>query len=547
MTMAVGFLSLPTELICHILILLNPRDIDSCAMTCNIFWLAVRNSVYIQCKLEIYAQSLISTGTATTNPTGVSRKILCSLKKLASLWRSDFHATTTFETVVTTAATWERTLPIQDVKCGLWWTHSLGENKFYIQGCDPNPTLSRAWSIGDVEGHLTTFDPLQDLIVVCSEHDYYVDVTNANQDYHVCWVEFRLASSQRPHPSAACTSLECKHTFDAPGCYRAALLPPVIRGDRVFILYYIENTADDCHPEPASGMFIQVIDWRKGYMNRHFLCQLDICEFDLFYLVDEQKLVVIGPEGSIYLYTLQGLDGSPQCRIIYHLPKIFHLSLYRSQVRIHGHPSLHGKAARPGLMLSYVPSLESQIMVLEFLPEAEKAILVIDMAIFSDMALRPDMVVDIPWSDWGPQYASYFPHHESFHIIVFGSKMAYALPQDHIPNPGQRLEGLSSEGYFYVHIWDFNKRVIARSECVNDPDSPDLRICKPGRMIDSFGEDIVSNRAYIATVCRTPFPTAGSRIFLEQDRLTVTWARQHEISIQVISPIQIEVGLDLTE
>ncbi|KAG2107065.1 uncharacterized protein F5147DRAFT_220932 [Suillus discolor] len=526
MTMAVGFLSLPTELICHILILLNPRDISRCAMTCNILWLVVRNSVYIQYKLEIYAQGLTSTGAATMNSTGVSKKTLCSLKKLASLWQSDFHASTTFETVVTTVATWERMLPaIQDVKCGLWWSHSLDEDKFYIQGCGTNPTLSRTWSIGDVEGFFT-FDPLQDLMVVRSEPDDVVTVTDAKQDYHVCWVEFLLASSQCPHPSAACTSLECKHTFDsdAPGYYRAILSPPVICGDHVFILYHIEDTGDRRHPKPVSGMFIQVIDWRKGYVNRHFLCQLHLCELDLFYPVDEQKFVIIGPE-SIYLYTLQGLDGPPQCRIIYHLPKILHLSLNDSEIIVHGHPSLHGKAAHPGLMPSYVPSLESQIMVLEFLSEAGDAILVIDMAIFSDTALRSDMLVEIPWSYWGPQYAYYFPHHESYDISVFGSKMAYALPQDHIRDPGQTLEGLSSEGYFYVHIWDFNKRVIPRSESVNDPDSPDLRICKPGQMIDSFGEDIFSNRAYIAMVCRTPFPTAGSSIFLEQYRLTVTRVR----------------------
>ncbi|KAG1881984.1 hypothetical protein C8R48DRAFT_682971, partial [Suillus tomentosus] len=298
---------------------------------------------------------------------------------------------------------------------------------------------------------------------------------------------------------------------------------PVICGDHVFILYHIDVT-DCCHSEPVSGMFLQVINWRKGYVNRHFLCHLDICKLDLFYPVDEQKFVIIGPD-SIYLYTLQGLNGSPQCRIIYHFSKILHLSLHNSRIRVHGQPSLHGKAARPGLMPSHVPSLESQIMVLEspFKAGKPKAILVIDMAIFSDMALHSDMLVEIPWSDWGPQYACYFPHHESHHISVFGSKMAYALPQDHIPNPGQRLKGLSSEGYFYVHIWDFNKRVIARSESVNDTDSPDLRICKPGQMIDLFGEDIFSNRAYIATVCHTPFPTAGSSIFLEQDRLTVTW------------------------
>jgi len=161
-------------------------------------------------------------------------------------------------------------------------------------------------------------------------------------------------------------------------------------------------------------------------------------------------------------------------------------------------------------------------MVLEFFPTT---ILVIDMAIFSDMALHSDMPVEIPWSEWGPRHTYCFPHHPSYRISVFGSKMAYALPQDRVPDPGQRLVGLSTEGYFYVHIWDFNKRVIARSESVNDPDSPDLFICKPGRMTDSFGDDIFSNHAYTATVCRTPFPTRGSRLFLELDRLTLTWVR----------------------
>ncbi|KAG2153546.1 uncharacterized protein EDB93DRAFT_1135396 [Suillus bovinus] len=193
------------------------------------------------------------------------------------------------------------------------------------------------------------------------------------------------------------------------------------------------------------------------------------------------------------------------------------------QVIIHGHPSFRGKAARPGLVPSYVPSLESQIMVLQYLSKARNAILVIDMAIFSNMALHSDMPVKIPYYRYG--------------ISVFGSKMAYALPQDYIPDPGQRLKRLATEGHFYVHIWDFNKRVLARSD-INDPDSPDLRICK-SQMTDSFGKDIFSSRAFIATVCRTPFPTGDSCIFLEQDRLTVTWARDYEISIQVISPVPI--------
>ncbi|KAG2136518.1 uncharacterized protein EDB93DRAFT_1168998, partial [Suillus bovinus] len=208
------------------------------------------------------------------------------------------------------------------------------------------------------------------------------------------------------------------------------------------------------------------------------------------------------------------------------------------EVIIHGHPSFFGKAARPGLMPSYVPSLEVQIMVLQFLSEARNAILVIDMAIFSDMALHSDMPAEIPWSDWGPQHTHYFRRHKSYRISMFGSKMAYALPQDYIPDPGQTLKGLATEGYFYVHIWDFNKRVFVRSD-INDPDPPDLRICKSEQVTDSFGKDIFSTCAFIATVCRTPFLTDCPCIFLEQDRLTVTWGQDHEINIQVTSPVPI--------
>ncbi|KAG1886252.1 hypothetical protein F4604DRAFT_1951606 [Suillus subluteus] len=515
MTMAVGFLSLPTELICHILILLNPRDISRCAMTCNTFCAVVRNSVGIQYKLELYTQGLISTETGAMHSNGISGKMLV------------------------TAAT--PPIPFQFVKCGLWWTDpglTLELDTFYIQDCKTDPKLSQAWSTNDLFPQhwppgCVAFDPLQDLMVVFSEPDC-VTVTDAEQDHCIFLVEFRLASSQRPHPNAVCASLECKHTFGAPGYYRAGFTKsPIICGDRVFVFYYTYDT-DDGADDLMSGIFIQVINWRKGYANS---------PGNLYHPVDGQKIVVVSYKGFIYLYTLQELDGAPQRRITYHLPKSCHDSSL-IDILIHLHPSFHGKAARSELMPSYVPSLESQIMILEFLSFTRDAILVVDMAIFSDMALYSDMPVNVPWSDWGPQHVYYFPHDRNSRISVFGSKMAYALPQDRVPDPGQRLEGPSTESYFYVHIWDFNKRVTARLESINDPDSPDFFICKPARMTDS-GE-IFSNHAYTATVCRTPFPMRDSRMFLELDRLTLTWARDGEISIKVISPVQTEeksVGL----
>ncbi|KAG2337776.1 hypothetical protein BDR05DRAFT_1001339 [Suillus weaverae] len=124
--------------------------------------------------------------------------------------------------------------------------------------------------------------------------------------------------------------------------------------------------------------------------------------------------------------------------------------------------------------------------------------------------------------------------------------MAYALPRYRTPEPGQRLGGLPIDGYFYVHIWDFNKRAIDRSENTYNPNSPDFLIRKSGRLVGScYDGEIISNHPYTATVCRTPFSTRGfDTIFLEQDWLTFTMARL----IQVLSPVQTEVRLvDLTD
>jgi hypothetical protein len=168
--------------------------------------------------------------------------------------------------------------------------------------------------------------------------------------------------------------------------------------------------------------------------------------------------------------------------------------------------------------------LESQIMVLEVLDQERSIIFVIDMVIFSERVVRSETSVKIPWSDWGPQYTCCFPHHPTHRISVFGSRMAYALPVDYTPEPGQRVKRY--QNHFYVHIWDFNKRVITREKNVHDFSSPGPLIRKPGLIAQSscFVEDLITHLPYTTAVCRTPFKMSGfNMLFLEQDRFTLTW------------------------
>ncbi|KAG0696551.1 hypothetical protein DFH29DRAFT_195343 [Suillus ampliporus] len=541
--MVVGLLSLPTELICHILLHLTPRDLSRCATTCKTIGDVAQNSVDIQYQLELYAQGF--TEPHTLDCRDVSRK-MCSLKKLTSLWRSDFHLNTVCEEIA----------PVvnghltQSVKCGTWWI--WGQDDLLIRDFKTTTKLSHTsprldWSSQYQNWWLMSvvIDPLQDLVVAVSlpRSTHVTDTVR-----YVFSVDFRLASSQLPHPDSACAFLECDESGAADSKVVHLVGMPAICGDRVVVLYYLAMFGS----HEASNMSIQVIDWRKGHVTRHPLGERGGVQAT-FHLVDEQTIVV-GSEDRMVLYTLQGFDGSPQRRITYLLPnlKTGHDSWVPIQSStssynvVYATPSFRGAAARADLLPSYVPFLESQIMVLEILPTSWPVIIVIDMVIFSEKVIISETPVEIPWSDWGPKYTWCFPHHPSHRISVFGSKMAYALPRDHIPEPGQRVEALSHRNDFYVHIWDFNKRFIARSKNMRDPDSPDLVIRKPGRLAQScFDEDMISDNPYIATVCPEPFSTRFfDKFFLEQDRLTLTWLPDSAVHIRVVSPVQMEAGSD---
>ncbi|KAG2032136.1 hypothetical protein BDR03DRAFT_63270 [Suillus americanus] len=257
-TMAnVGFLSLPAELICYILFLLTPRDLCRCAIaTCKIFRDAAQDSVQIQHKLELFAQGF--TEIITRDSIDFVKKN-SSLKKSAFMSRSDFHVNTVFQEAVPTphAATQET----QFMKCGLWWMSR--DDDLLIHECSTNAT--RTWpnhSLSPMPQHdlvSVIVDPLQDLVVTISL-PHSIDVHHSVQAHHIFWLEIRTLSSEAPHPDSACTSLDCRHHFNARGIQHVVFMKePAICGDRIVVPYC--TSTDDIW---TKLMFIQVVDWRKG-------------------------------------------------------------------------------------------------------------------------------------------------------------------------------------------------------------------------------------------------------------------------------------------
>ncbi|OAX38820.1 hypothetical protein K503DRAFT_856435 [Rhizopogon vinicolor AM-OR11-026] len=490
----------------------------------------------MQYKLELYAQGF--TDTATLDSIDVYRKMHL-LEKLASLWRSDFRAKTVSE-----AVDGPYSGRLQSAK---WWMWNCS---LFIRHCNSVTNVERSWpwltqSFSPQQLLLMRLsivvDPLQDLVGSVFA-TYQLTVTDVRQEYQVFVVEFRLALSQLPHPDSACSSLNCTHAFDEPGGYIVHVRRTEICGDRVVVVYQVDSESSD-----AQDLFIQVIDWRKGHAKHYPLCFPFEPDRAIFRLLDEQTMIGVGEDGQLALYTLRELDGSPQHRVTYLLPNLaFHRHL--PSYMIHATPSFYCTTTRPDLLPRYVPSLKSRIVVLEVLSHSWPVILVIDTVIFSEQAIHSEVPLEIPWSDWGPQYTQCFPHYlyRCNQISVFGSKMAYALPRDCTPEPGESLAGFWIDHvHFYVHIWDFNKRLIARVENTYDRgSSPSLSLIRtPGRIARScFVEDITSNQPYIATVCRTPFTARRfERLFLQQDRFILSWDGPDLPGIQVIYPV---VGAD---
>ncbi|OJA18935.1 hypothetical protein AZE42_11914 [Rhizopogon vesiculosus] len=145
--------------------------------------------------------------------------------------------------------------------------------------------------------------------------------------------------------------------------------------------------------------------------------------------------------------------------------------------------------ALPDLTSSYVPSLESQIVVLSVY-SYEFPLFFVMNTIILEKAIHSDTPVEVPWSDWGSQRACYFPLHSSYAFDIFGSKLTVRRT----PERGEGPKGLllSTES----HVCDFNKQVIPRAENSYDCSSANSIIHKPGRLAHSSSDsdgDIISN------------------------------------------------------
>jgi hypothetical protein len=173
--------------------------------------------------------------------------------------RSDFHVNTVFQEAVPGPA-FASNEEKQSMKCGIWWMS--GDGDLFTQECNTNTT--RTWpnlSLSPMPQHELApviIDPLQDLLVTIS-FPPFIDVQNVVQAHHVFWLEIRMLSSQALHPDSACTSLDCRHHFDACDFYDIVIMEdPKICGDRIVVPYCIRKNGE------WKPMSIQVVDWRKG-------------------------------------------------------------------------------------------------------------------------------------------------------------------------------------------------------------------------------------------------------------------------------------------
>lgn len=98
-----------------------------------------------------------------------------------------------------------------------------------------------------------TVDILQDLVDMVASPEFVFAIDVEQDHYYIFWVEFRSASSQRPHPV---------HTFDAPDDHLVSVVGQLeVYDDSVFVYRCVGNTGDIASRTTS----IQVIDRRKGH------------------------------------------------------------------------------------------------------------------------------------------------------------------------------------------------------------------------------------------------------------------------------------------
>ena len=213
--------------------------------------------------LEVYAQGFIELETDASCAVDIIPK-MCSLKKLASLWQSDFLAKPVFEEVLVGPEVHrDYSLGTQYVKCGVWWMWERGS--FFVREFNANLEPSQIWPAYDhpmFDSERCVIDPLQNLIISvsrASETSFFVINPGRDRTIFLVNIQLVVSTSLSKHASSiiGVQRLECTHIFDESRTYSVFIVDqPAICGERIVVLYYIDETQE---------LFIQVIDWKKGH------------------------------------------------------------------------------------------------------------------------------------------------------------------------------------------------------------------------------------------------------------------------------------------
>ncbi|KAH7928596.1 hypothetical protein BV22DRAFT_1110357 [Leucogyrophana mollusca] len=424
-------LSLPLELLCHILGELDAYDLVSIRMICKVLKEAIDGSEALQYILDLrYYQTIAVDSTEKELPVAARRT---QLKQREAAWHKLQYRSRCDLPLPAMG-------PIYEFVDGIYGNYVQGKIHFVQLPSIEQPKAGSSWTHLAFEWNLVdiTFSPPQDLLAIVA--------IAADGQEHPYDIHLRTLSSNEPHPLAAVTVLQALDRDHVAPVISEPGGPVKIQvvGD------YIGLLCRDIMVEGDSvGAYLQVWDWKSknGYQ---FILQFQDGADDFSFLSDDTFLLLT-VDGGIELHSFQDLRQPPQVTGRYALPGLMKDWVY-SYAFMSGNPTpgstfpfFDGAPYRPPQI--FHPRMEDQLLVFFVAVSRESneadthsfVFFIHRSTLFNLQKIvhqhNPDLDVTkapVPWPAWGPNYTRWFTQRETtdWQHSIYGHRTIETINDD---------------------------------------------------------------------------------------------------------------------
>ncbi|KAG1720375.1 hypothetical protein EDB19DRAFT_574862 [Suillus lakei] len=446
-------LSLPEELMSHILSFLPWRDILRCTALCKALCQTYMSSSELQYITELGGQQLLP---VPNGHISVSERLQLLRDKAQAWFKFDIHS---FETISIPVQFHTRTEVSIVNGHACFWKPTMDSGKIF--SIPPRPlqqTIERDFSPellcsvpkqkqSDFDVLNVLMDPVQNLLAIA-----YVTVTRdvdlmSDEEYYIDLVAL---DGDGTHPQAAGRTLFLSDLPKRENFITKSTKIEVF--GRHIALRLFDN--QPLAPSLASRWWLQIWDWQHSTTSNSILSgpilDPDFDEIDITFLGNDRFLVV---NDNLKLYSIEDMSQAPRLLACFLLPVSFmNLRCFTptDDIACSSHSQIQAQ------QVTWISDPEHRLLSLVAWPSG--LCFVISTRIFFEPGfLNSEGTVSIPWKYWGPANARVFPNQFSCELAVSGSRALYAFAA-----AGATVDDDLIATEYRLHLMDFSPLAVKR-------------------------------------------------------------------------------------